>query len=211
MSRLPLAFALILGLATTTRSEFDAVVSQAPHKAIGYPPSSTIFVVASDGHDLLVSLRGRTRVCWRFDDKVDLPPEALRVGTRVHISGPQHAPLIEVLSLGPCEMAAAVEQWVVAATVDRPDARASFGQVLSGERQPIVNAAPGTDLCLSAAQIATIEALGSRSWLVREAVTKELRSRNVSVFRLLIWASYAPDPEIRRRAIMLLNELGWPN
>jgi hypothetical protein len=92
---------------------------------------------------------------------------------------------VEVLSLGPHALAAAVEDWVVEASGNRPDK------------------------ALTPGELAIVAALGSASALVREATTEALRDRGIRALRPLIWARHSPDREVRTRAGLLLHRLGW--
>jgi hypothetical protein len=67
----------------------------------------------------------------------------------------------------------------------------------------------GCDLALGAEEVEVIEALGSRSHLVRNCVTEAMKARGISALRTLIWAKASRDEEIRTRAEGLLRELGW--
>lgn len=132
-----------------------------------------------------VELHGAA-ITWHFDPKWVLKPSDLRWGTRVHVFGNSwDVERVEVMSLGPYELAASVEEFVVEASANRPDKALSRGQ------------------------LATIAALGSESWFVRDAMSDAMGRAGIKMLRLLIWARHAPDPEIRKRAELLLARLGW--
>jgi hypothetical protein len=135
-----------------------------------------------------VGLRATT-IVWHMDTTRQLPSWFLQPWTRVHVHGCNSssvADLVIVLDLGrDYALKVAVEEWVCAKCGYDPT------QVLT------------------VGQCATIAALGSASWLVRDAVTEALRDRGVVEWRLLIWARHSPDPEIRARAELLLGRLGW--
>lgn len=132
-----------------------------------------------------VGLTG-TAISWHLDAKVKIPLCDLRPGTRVRVTGSYWtASSVEVSSLGPYAMQFSVEDWIAE---------------VSGDRAWLV---------LSDGEILTMEALASRSWFVRSAVTKALQDRGTGVLKLLAWSRRSTDREVRARAEMLLTRLGW--
>lgn len=126
------------------------------------------------------------KISWHFDPAVKIPPCELRPGTRVRIVGGYWAAeRVEIVSLGAFAMTFVLEEWVIESSGNRPE------------------------LAMTPGEIATMEALGSRSFLVRDSVTKALRDRGVIVLRQLAWMRHHRDPEVRARAEGLLARLGW--
>lgn len=126
------------------------------------------------------SLMG-AKIFWHLEPSVPLPKEALTVGTRIRVSGER----IEILGLGRYAMTVAQEEFVVEFTGNRPDK------------------------VLTSGQCKVLEAMGSDSYFVRDAVAKSLREAGVREIRLLVWAKASLDREIRYRGEMLLSRLGW--
>lgn len=126
------------------------------------------------------------RIVWHLDKTTPLPLSSLQPGTRVRVAGTYYnADRVEIVSLGPWALQAAVEEWVVQASGNMPER------------------------ALTPGQLATMEALGSTSHLVRESVTRALRERGFRDLRFLCWARHARDAEVRARAELLLGQLGW--
>jgi hypothetical protein len=157
-------------------------------------------------------------VRWHLDPRVTLPPWWLRVGARMKVerrverANGSIATIdysVMIVSLGPYASRADDEERYIAAIQALPDAVPTEDQVRRGERVRLERAPRGCDLALGAEEVAVIEALGSRSHLIRECVTKALRERGIASLRTLIWARHARDEEIRTRATSLLRELGW--
>jgi hypothetical protein len=116
---------------------------------------------------------------------------------------------LTLVCLGPYQSRADDEERWLRSIQARPDAVPTEDQIRRGERVRLERAPRGCDLALGAEEVAVIEALGSRSHLIRECVTKALRERGIASLRTLIWARHARDEEIRTRATSLLRELGW--
>jgi hypothetical protein len=134
----------------------------------------------------VITLTATTQIVAQLDPDLVLPAWELRPGTRVRIAARYWtAERIEVYGLSPYAFTMAVEDWIVEASGNRPDK------------------------ALSPGQCTTIAALGSPSWLVRDAVSRALCDRGLCELRLLIWARHAADPEVRARAESLLSRLGW--
>lgn len=127
-------------------------------------------------------------VVWHLDGATPLSLTTLQPGTRLRCTGPSssRADRVEVVCLGPLAFGLAVEEFV---------AEASGRRLSAG---------------LTATEVATVEAMGSASFLVREAVSRELRDQGLRVLRLAVWgARCSPDAEVRARARGLLERLGW--
>lgn len=156
----------------------------------GPAPGSAWFEATDGGEStwfVTIEDEGRSaEVVWHLDPRFGLPTTELRPGTRIRYAGPSAtlARRIEVVVLGPLAMDAAVEDWVAESCGERP---------WTG---------------LSAPEVATLEALGSPSWLVRDAVSRSLRERGPAALRLLVRARRARDAEVRTRAEVLLGRLG---
>ena len=164
---------------------FRGVVVAAPPASSGERPG---VMVRRDRDGLWVNdwvgLR-ETAITWHLDPNLRLPPSALRPGTRVGVFGSYWvADRVVVFSLGPHAFTAAVEEWVA-------------------------SGASGPWQGLSRGECLTIEAMGSPSHFVREAVSDALGRRGMGALKVLIWARHAPDQEIRTRAELLLTRLGW--
>jgi hypothetical protein len=122
----------------------------------------------------------------RLDPSIRLPDSCLRRGVVVWFA-PFGQPItrIEVGDVRPFAMEIAVEEWVAECR---------------GARAWNV---------LDASDLAAVERLGAPCWQIREAATKTIRERGPGAFRSLIWARRSGDPEVRMRAGVILDELGW--
>ena len=152
------------------------------------PPSGLGWMEVDTGGEstTFITLAEPTEIVWHLDRRVHLPASELRPGTRIRFVCPLSiAERIEVVSLGPLAMSVAVEEFVADTCGGRP---------WRG---------------LSAPEVATIEALGSPSHLVRESVSRAVRERGPRALRVLCWARRHADPEVRARAETILHDLGW--
>lgn len=154
------------------------------------PSSSWLELTSDDGETTwYATIAADAAVVWHGDGKSPLPLTDLRPGVRVRLTGPSAsssvATRVEVVCLGPLAMAAAVEEFVAESCGDRPW------------------------LGLTAGEVATIEALGSPSWLVRDAVSRSLLEKRGASLGLLMRARRHRDPEVRARAEAVLVRLGW--
>jgi hypothetical protein len=128
---------------------------------------------------------GATAIVWHLDPRVDLPATDIRPGVRIRLTATTTtAERIEVVTLGPLAMEAAVEEFVVEASGGRGG--------------------------LGPEELAVVEVMGSRCYWTRETATKALAERGVAALRPLIWARRHRDAEVRARAEGLLRRLGWP-
>lgn len=174
-----------------TRETCEGIIRIGP---TGHELSRFVTVFVSDSYAETHDLAGCVPV-WHLDHGVRLSLADLTPGTRVRFAteagrsndGAYNRRLVqmEVVSLGPYALAAAVEDWVAEASGDRPDK------------------------ALSPGELATLGALGSASALVRDATTRALGDRGIRALRLLVWARRARDPEVHIRAELLLKKLGW--
>lgn len=174
--------AVLLTALTLAPESYTATIVRGPTSATGW------IEVTDDGEcTWFVSLAEGCRVVWHLDERVALDRAELRPGACVRITGPSYsvASRVAVMCLGPLALAAAVEEFVAESCGDRP---------WTG---------------LTAGEIATIDALGSPSWLVRESVTRSLRERGPAAMGLLFRARRSRDPEVRARAEAVLVRLGF--
>jgi len=129
------------------------------------------------------------RIAWHLDPRVELPASDLYPGVRVRLTraGATSSTVtrVEVASLGPLSLAAAVEEFVA----ESCGARWWLG--------------------LTPGEVATIDAMGSRSWLVRDSVSRSLFERRGRSLGVLMRARRHPDREVRARAEGVLRDLGW--
>ena len=175
---------------TTPDPTYEAIVCRAP--AVG----SSWFEVTNgcatwyvDLYDWSGDEPREAPIVWHLDDTVTMGREHLKPRTRIRYTGPSdsQARRIEVVTLGPLAMSAAVEDWVAEVSRDKMDAAFRPGQVEA------------------------VRQLGSRSWFVREAVSRALREEGTAALRLLVWARRSRDREVRARAEGLLSSMGWPD
>ena len=149
--------------------------------------SPTWLEVTDDGESTwFVSIAGAA-IVWHLDPSVPLPASDLVPGVRVRLTGEdgQSVSRIEIVSLGPLALAAAVEEFIAE----------------SCGRDPHLGLTPG--------EVATIDALGSPSYLVRSSVSRALRERRGHSLGLLMRARRHRDPEVRARAEGVLVGMGW--
>ena len=134
-----------------------------------------------------VDLKPEVSVVWAYDHATPIERWQLAVGTWVRTTGPSrwHTKRVEVVCAGPLGMAITQEEFVIDAAGGRMEAG------------------------LSASELAVVDALGSRSWLVRESVSRSLREMGPRALRLLLWCRRSPDAEVRARADALLFGLGY--
>ena len=132
---------------------------------------------------------------WHLDPSVTIPPWRLRVGMRMkvlrqvtrkdgEVAQVNFRPLL--VCLGPLEKHA-------------EDVERAIRDV-GGRLDPEL---------VGRENLATIEALGSASFLVRAATTDALRRQGIGALDVLLWAKASRDREVRTRAEMLLRPLGW--
>jgi hypothetical protein len=145
-----------------------------------------LHVTHGDG-EAYVIFGPRTRVTWALDPRVQLPRSELRRGARVrYLPSCCAAKEVQVVTLGPLAMEAAVEDFV---------SRSAGGRAW---------------LALDADELAEVERLGAPCFAIRRGATERLRRRGGGAIRALIWARHSRDPETRLRAAGLLAEMGWP-
>jgi hypothetical protein len=189
----------------------------AEHGVVASRRGDTVSVQLDDGTEQSFDF-SQCPVRWHLDPRVTLPPWWLRVGARMKVErrvdrrNGSIATIdysLTLVCLGPYQRRAEDEERWLRALQARPDAVPTEDQIRRGERARLDKAPRGCDLALGPEEVEVIEALGSRSHLIRECVTKALRERGIASLRTLIWARHAEDCEIRTRAESLLRELGW--
>jgi hypothetical protein len=173
--------ALLTALSLCASAPTPATILRAPDRSRGY---GWMTVDSGDGEPWPVEVvPGETVIRWHLDPAVSLPPTDLHPGTRVRLTVRDSiATRVVVVTLGPRAMEAAVEEFV---------------------------AANGRRCGLSASELAAVDALAAPCWTVRRDATRALAERGVEALRPLIFARRHRDAEVRARAGVLLERLGW--
>lgn len=187
-----LALALLGQLPSPEAETHVAVVVEAPRRS-SYDPRTVQLRVLNDPDPecswsaTIADEAREAKVVWHFDNRVVMAMADLRPGVTVRLTGPSAwtAEKVEVCTLGPLAMEAAVEEFVIDASEGK------------------------AETALTPGEIATLEALGSRSWVVRSSVSKALAEKKGAALRLLCWGRHSRDPEVRERSMVLLRALGW--